>query len=512
MPKYIAHSSRLPHRPASSVQAAYIWLGLTLLLSACQPSLMGAPSTGGEATPAGSSEIAPATNTPVPLPSPYPTRPLYQPGELVDYIAQTGDTLPTIAARFNTSVAEILAANSFIPADATTMPPGMPMKIPIYYLPLWGSPYAILPDQLFINGPAQVGFDIVNYVAGQPGWLAGYVSFAAGANRSGAEIVARVARDYSLSPRLLLALLEYQSGALSRSSVDQTMFDYPLGYRSILRKGLYLQLLWAANTLNNSFYRARQGKLLSLDFADGRQMRFDPWLNAASVALQYLFNTLADEPAFQFHISQEGFARTYSNLFGDPWSTSQPHIPGSLVQPEFSLPFPKGDLWALTGGPHSPWGDDEPLAALDFAPPAVATGCQESESMAVAMAPGVVVRSEIGQVMLDLDGDGDERTGWNIFYLHLSGVRPAIGTQLAAGDLLGHPSCEGGRATGTHVHIARKYNGEWILAEGVLAFRMDGWVAYNGSEPYQGSLKRGTRVVTANASGATSSWIERDER
>ena len=35
-----------------------------------------------------------------------------------------------------------------------------------------------------------------------------------------------------------------------------------------------------------------------------------------------------------------------------------------------------------------------------------------------------------------------------------------------AGDPLGHPSCEGGNVTGTHVHLARKFNGEWIGAGG----------------------------------------------
>jgi len=100
---------------------------------------------------------------------PYPTRPRYSPGELVDYVAQTGDTLPGLAVRFNTSVEEILEVNTFIPDITTTMPPGMPMKIPIYHVPLWGSPYQILPDSLFVNGLAHVDFDIAYYVDSQPG-------------------------------------------------------------------------------------------------------------------------------------------------------------------------------------------------------------------------------------------------------------------------------------------------------------------------------------------------------
>ena len=66
--------------------------------------------------------------------TPFPTRRAYEPGELVEYIAQTGDTLP-LATRFNTTESEIRKANPIIPDDAT-MPPGMPMQIPIYYRPL----------------------------------------------------------------------------------------------------------------------------------------------------------------------------------------------------------------------------------------------------------------------------------------------------------------------------------------------------------------------------------------
>ena len=65
------------------------------------------------------------------------------------------------------------------------------------------------------------------------------------------------------------------------------------------------------------------------------------------------------------------------------------------------------------------------------------------------------------------------------------------------GDPIGLPSCEGGRATGSHVHIARKYNGEWILAEGPLAFNLEGWVAKNGEAAYDGTLTKLGRSIRA---------------
>lgn len=468
-----------------------------LFLSACMPQSIPLPS-GRVAEP-----ISPVGNVGgraalAAVPTPLPLRPVYSPGELVDYVAQAGDTLPALAVHFNTTVEEIRQANPFIPESATTMPPGMPMKIPIYYAPFWGSPYKILPDSLFINGPAQVGFDTQKFIASQPGWLKTYSEYAAEANRSAAEIVNLVALKFSLSPRLLLALIEYQSGALSQAQPDEEALTYPLGYHQHNRRGLYRQLLWAANLLNNGYYGWRSGRLSSMEHEDGRIERFDPWQNAASVALQFFFNALYPKEDYLKAISPEGFAHTYTALFGDPWAADQPHIPGSLEQPPLQLPFPPGKVWAFTGGPHTAWGTGDPLAALDFAPPLVAGGCRDTDEWATAVADGIVVRAETGEVVLDLDGDGDERTGWNIFYLHLATEgRAPLGAQLKAGDPIGHPSCEGGSSSGTHVHIARKYNGEWIPADGALAFNLEGWIAHNGDRPYQGTLTHLSRTVTA---------------
>lgn len=456
-----------------------------------------ATDPGGEPEPDPQETPAP-TETPIITPKPFPTRPVYSPGELVDYTAQSGDTLSAIAIHFNTNVSEILKANSFIPADATTMPPGMPMKIPIYYAPFWGTPFKIIPDSLFVNGPAQVGFSTEEFVRSQSGWLATYTEYAADNTRSGSNLVDLVARDYSISPRLLLALLEYQSGALTNPAPTDLQLVFPMGRIDRSYRGLYMQLIWTANTLNNAFYRWRLGDLQVFDLKNDRTERPDPWQNAGTVALQYYFSLLLEPDAYALATSAQGLGQVYQRLFGDPWTNAQDHIPGSLVQPAMRLPFLPGVSWAYTGGPHTAWGNGEPLAAIDFAPGAVEGGCVSSDEWGVAVADGVVARSETGIVVLDLDGDGDERTGWIMFYLHLATEgRALVGQQLKAGDPVGHPSCEGGRATGTHIHIARRYNGEWILAEGPLAFNLDGWIARNGSLPYQGYLERGSRRIIA---------------
>jgi len=480
------------HYPSAARVLTRLMLLLVLLASGCL-----------SATPTGvlseSATATPQVEARLPMPTAQATRPVFQPGELVAYTAQMGDTLDALAARFNTTVSEIRAANPIIPESATTMPSGMPMQIPIYYLPLWGSPYQIIPDSLYVNGPAQQDFDPVAFVDQQPGWLKYHSAYAGGMNRRGGEIIAFVATNYSVSPRLLLAIAEYQTRALSDPQPPSVDDHYLLGNNDFRKDGFYRQIAWAADVLNNSYYQYRSGKLLSFEHIDGRLERPDPWQNAATVALQHYFSLTLDGENYQRAISGAGLAQTYQTLFGDPWANVTPHIPGSLEQPAFQLPFEPGLWWAFTGGPHNAWGDEAgPLAALDFAPPAVVGGCKPAEQWATAVADGVVARSGSAIVVLDLDGDGDERTGWTVFYLHLeSATIPPPGTQLKAGDRIGKPSCEGGRSTGTHVHIARKYNGEWMLAEGPLAFNLEGWLARNGSAPYQGTLMRMGHTVSA---------------
>lgn len=125
------------------------------------------------------------------------------------------------------------------------------------------------------------------------------------------------------------------------------------------------------------------------------------------------------------------------------------------------------------------------------------------------MAPGVIVRAGEGMVILDLDFDGIEQTGWNIMYMHIeTRNRIQVGTVVEPGDKIGHPSCEGGVSTGTHVHVTRKFNGEWILADGPLSFVMSGYVAQNGNEPYEGNLVNADHVVFADPLSSNKSNIQ----
>jgi hypothetical protein len=208
-----------------------------------------------------------------------------------------------------------------------------------------------------------------------------------------------------------------------------------------------------------------------------------------------------------------GFFELYESMFPGGWKRAaevEPLLPGDLTQPELELPFNEDERWSLTGGPHYSWNAGSPRGALDFAPVTGELACEVSKSWVTASAAGDVVRSAYNVLAIDLDGDEFEGTGWNIIYLHLADEgQISSGGQVDTDDLLGHPSCERGHNTGTHVHITRKYNGEWLPADGSVPFVLSGWEVYAEEGNYIGGMTKGDQIVEAKPYGPHSSIVVR---
>ncbi len=444
--------------------------------------------------------------------SPTPDSPHPLPGlrtETETYIVQPGDTLGFIAQRYGVSVEAIAEANSIV--DINVLEVGQALTIPAPEPVTTGPGFKIIPDSEFVAGPLAGYFDVPDFVAAQGGYLVYHEEEVDGVMLRGYQIVQRVARDYSINPRLLLAVLEYQSAWVTDSNPRTYTVTYTLGWEDPSRKGLYRQLAWAANELNRGYYLWRSNAVGSWTLADGTVVPVDPTINAGTAALQYFFSRLYGREIWRRTVTAEGIFQVYQKLFGYPFDYAvEPLLPADLAQPTLQLPFEAGVQWAFTGGPHGGWGDGSAWAALDFAPYGEPLGCVQSDAWVTAMADGLVVRSEDGAVVQDLDGDGREGTGWTLFYMHVeTRDRASVGTYLKAGDRLGHPSCEGGISNGTHVHIARRYNGEWIPADQNLPFVLDGWVSQGMGAEYQGLLVRGDQTVVAENGFVPENAIQR---
>jgi LasA protease len=491
--------------------AVYSILAATILLSGCvisapnaRPWLLDTPAASDPQSQSLPSSLQALLPTPRPEGSPYftptPDAPHTLPSLRTDttsYTVQTGDYLSLIATLYNLPLTALINANPTI--DPNTLEAGMVLTIPAPLPTAEISDFKIIPDSELVYGPASTTLDIASFITQQGGYLSSYSEKVDNKTLSGAEIVQRICYEYSVNPRLLLALLEYQTGFVTHTQLDASYITYPMARFETNREGLYRQLAWTADNLNKAYYRYKINALPYVMLSDGNLVALSTLINPGTAAVQYLMAQLNNQSSYQQAISEIGVYTTYNNFFGIPFDLAvEKLIPADLTQPSLILPFESGAVWSFTGGPHGGWGIGSAWAALDFAPPGEAFGCVQSDAWEVAAADGLVVRSKDGAVVLDLDGDGLEQTGWTLLYMHVeTRDRVSAGTYLKAGDRIGHPSCEGGVSNGTHLHLARRYNGEWISADTNLPFNLEGWISSGDGAEYDGTLSRDGLSVTA---------------
>ncbi len=408
----------------------------------------------------------------------------------------SGETLGYIAQLYGTTIEQLLEFNQL--DNSNLLYVGQSLLVPTAANQTTPD-FKIIPDSELVYGPAASGFDVRQFAELYDGYLLNYEEMVENQLLAGPEIITLVAQRYSVNPRLLLAALEYRAGWITRQTgvVEQ----FPLGYRASNQPDLYEQLSWAANELNWGFYGRIEGGLNTFTITDGTRLGYAPTVNHGTAAVQRWLGAHDDATyaTWQEEVGPNGFWAIYNQLFGNPFAyTVDPLWPADLRQPNLQLPWSGEETWYFTGGPHGGWAAGSAWAALDFAPPSEQLGCVQSDNWVTAMADGIVTRSDFGAVVVDLDlpdqpADGFAGSGWAITFMHLeTRDRVAVGTPVQTGDRLGHPSCEGGFSNGTHVHLARTYNGRWVAADGEVPFNMAGWISQGLGSEYDGLLVRGT--------------------
>ena len=454
----------------------------------------------GDSTPRPAIVTGPGNTGNNSTPTPDPVKVLPTPRlEEETYVVRPNDSLGVIAQRYGVALNSLIEANEL--TNPNLLEVGQVLIIPAAEPLPTGPDVKIVPDSELVYGPSTVSFDVRAFINEQNGYLNHYSEELDGRTAYGADIVLRVAQEYSVNPRLLLAVLEYRSGWVTNPGPSEESMTYPILYFDARRQGLYRQLAWAANNLNRGYYLWRVNAIGSWILQDGSVVPIAPTLNAGTVGVQHFFSLLLGKTEWEQAVGEDGLLERYTRMFGYPFRYAfEPMIPSGLTQPEMQLPFEPGDVWSFTGGPHGGWADGSAWAAIDFAPPGPALGCVRNDAWVVAVADGMIVRTGTGTVVQDLDGDGFEQTGWSVLYMHVeSRERVQPGTFVHAGERIGHASCEGGISTGTHLHLARRYNGEWIPADAELPFNLDGWVSEGDGSGYEynGYLVKNGAVVEA---------------
>lgn len=450
------------------------------------------PATPTPLKPTAVAATATATPEPVSPALPIPT----PPSQLVEfYTVQAGDTLGAISFEYDIGLDELIALNKLDPESAIIQV-GQTLNVPLR-VSRTGPVIPLLPDSEVVYSPAYVDFDVAQFIAEQGGYLAGYTERVNGVELSSAEIINRVARQFSVGPRVLLAFIEYYGGWVTQPNPAE--LRVPLGPATPYGENLFLQLSWTANRLNEGYYDYKRSGSIAVRFRNGSRAVVPYGLNAGTVAIQ---NTLAVHTSWdnwQSAIQPDGFMQTYHDLFGDPAAfTIEPLVPLSLTQPPMQLPWEKGQTFYFTGGPHAAYGVGSAWSAVDFGPPDVLGSCFYSNENITAVADGQLILGRPGEFYLDLDGDGNLQTGWVLLYLHVVALDSvSSGQMVKAGTPLGVATCEGGRSTSSHIHLARRYNGEWLDAAGPIPMVLSGWQVVGAVGEYNGEVVRDGIVKTA---------------
>ncbi len=162
--------------------------------------------------------------------SPTPDAPRLMPTPRRDadqYVVQSGDTLGTIAQTYGVGLEALMQANDL--SDANVLEVGQILLIPVPEPGAVGSSFKIIPDSELVYGPASAKFNVEGFIRERGGYLATFSQEVNGEYLTAAQIITLVAQNYSVNPRLLMALIEHRSRWVNNPAPMQT--DYALNHR-----------------------------------------------------------------------------------------------------------------------------------------------------------------------------------------------------------------------------------------------------------------------------------------
>ena len=313
-----------------------------------------------------------------------------------------------------------------------------------------------IENELLIYTPEEMlSFNIEDYLLHNAPHLVEY-----------AEIISHWCGYSSISPKIIIALIEYQTGLISNAQPDPNDMEKPLSSLSD-RTGFSMQVKDVAAQLADAYYSWHK--------------------NQQALDQNILQNFLDEKSNVQLKAQQQGFRNLYYQLFPESSESGKKQLqaptvgatpPDNLLQ----LPYPVGESWNY-GGSHTNNGSgDYPQSSLDFNGGSWNWGADTSDLWVVAAHGGqVVVHSSCNVEVIGSDG-------WSTTYYHLDNVvvetnqTVTRNTPLANyADNKAQAICQGGSSSGPHVHFSLKYDGSYEHLDGV---KLSGFSVHTGRDSY----------------------------
>jgi LasA protease len=279
---------------------------------------------------------------------------------------------------------------------------------------------------------------------------------------------------YSISPKVLLTVMEMRSSAVSNPAGLADPFAGLAG-----NGDFETQIRYALASLFEDYYAYRRA-VPQRDAGDG--------MNASTYALLTFFRGASSVAAFAGSASDTAgtFAATLGRLFPSGLAVDAPADPIVAVVPPstlLQLPWKNAVSWYF-GGVHTTTGANNgtPMSSLDFYKGGQGWGADTSTDYVVAAHAGTVTVYSSCNVTVT------SNSGWQTNYYHLSTLAVSNGQQIAANQTIGvyansqaQALCQGGSSTGPHVHFSLLNNGEYTSLDGVS---LSGFVVHPGQYSY----------------------------
>jgi len=348
----------------------------------------------------------------------------------------------------------------------------------------------LLADGQFVWGPNVGDFDVRAFLIERDSPLAAY-----------SDSVISWAGYTSVNPKLLLVVLEMRRGLVSdlpadadRGLIDEWVEEASMDLTSAFYEFLYT---WGSRRPPDEPVHPR---LPSIAFEDGSSVEISAQTNAGTYAVATTLARASDGATWSAQTAPEGagsFAEVFDSLFPgtDRLDDSNPIDPAAPPPGDmFQLPFPLGATWSFNG-PHN-WNGGSyppPFSSMDFSsnwphdPPfPYHSAVAAAGGSGTILSPNPSFSDQPCWVRIDHGG------GWMSSYYHLRNLGPpgnlgAVMPNSALGTI-GEEICNGGFASGAHVHFSLLFNGSYVDLEGV---ELSGWTVHVGTTPYTtGSLQR----------------------
>ncbi len=352
-----------------------------------------------------------------------------------------------------------------------------------------GEPALLLNDDRLFYEPGWGALEVRAFLEERPGVLGRLGSWVGDQEVPLADLIAGQAFLYGVNPRVLLTMLEMQSGLVDNPHPSPEDLDWAMGYHDEEVRGLEAQISWAAKEVLRS---TREYPLVStLALGDGSLMPLPVGTNLGSYAVMRVLGQTGEERLIEeiAGVGEKGFVPTYQRLFGEDPRTALTGLPSPVEEPFLVQPY-EGTYevtsildhhYPLLGNDGlllSRWGADAQGLpyddhdgwdyALDLGTPVLAAAdgvvawAGNSDDGCATVARGVVL---------------DHGNGYHTLYWHLDQVEVEIGGRVSAGERIGLAGASG-CAVGPHLHFGVYFWGRRTDPEGWCGPGEDPWTAH----------------------------------